>query len=59
MYEDKTIICKDCSKEFIFTAGEQVFYNDKNLSEPLRCPDCRQARKQKTSEFHDKSRLQR
>ena len=26
MYEDKTLICKDCGKEFIFSAGEQEFY---------------------------------
>ena len=23
MYEDKTLVCKDCGKEFVFTAGEQ------------------------------------
>ncbi|MBS6008184.1 MAG: zinc-ribbon domain containing protein, partial [Clostridium baratii] len=23
---DKTIVCKDCGKEFIFTEGEQAFY---------------------------------
>ncbi|MCB5265300.1 MAG: zinc-ribbon domain-containing protein, partial [Candidatus Cloacimonetes bacterium] len=23
---DKTIICRDCNKEFIFTEGEQEFY---------------------------------
>ena len=22
-YEDKTLTCKDCGKEFIFSAGEQ------------------------------------
>ena len=26
MYEDKTLRCKDCGKEFVFTAGEQEFY---------------------------------
>ena len=25
MYEDKTLVCKRCSKEFVFTAGEQGF----------------------------------
>ena len=25
MYEDKTLICKDCGAEFVFTAGEQEF----------------------------------
>ena len=27
MFEDKTLkVCKDCSKEFVWTAGEQEFY---------------------------------
>ena len=25
MYEDKTLVCKECGKEFVFTAGEQEF----------------------------------
>jgi hypothetical protein len=44
--EDKTITCKDCGNDFIWTAGEQAFYKEKGLdSEPQRCPDCRKARK--------------
>lgn len=31
MYEDKTLICKECGKEFVFTAGEQEFYASKGL----------------------------
>ena len=31
MYEDKTLICKDCHKEFVFTAGEQEFYAEKGF----------------------------
>ena len=47
MYEDKTLVCKDCGKEFIFTAGEQEFYAEKGFqNEPLRCKDCRIAKKQ-------------
>ena len=26
MFEDKTLVCKECGKEFVFTAGEQEFY---------------------------------
>ena len=29
MYEDKTLKCKDCGEEFVFTAGEQEFYAEK------------------------------
>ena len=46
MYEDKTLTCKDCGKEFVFTAGEQEFYAEKGLvNEPQRCKECRVARK--------------
>lgn len=43
---DKTIVCKDCHKEFTFTEGEQAFYKEKGFqNDPLRCPECRKARK--------------
>ena len=43
---DKTLACRDCSNEFVFTSGEQEFYASKGFSrEPTRCPDCRAARK--------------
>lgn len=43
---DKTLICKDCSSEFIFAEGEQQFYKEMGFeNEPLRCPECRKARK--------------
>lgn len=57
MYEDKTLICKDCGNEFVFTAGEQEFYAEKGfVNEPLRCKDCRIARKRAAKgprEYHD------
>lgn len=47
VFEDKTIICKDCKESFIFTAGEQGFYLEKGLlNEPQRCPGCRDSRRQ-------------
>ncbi|NLH97216.1 MAG: cytochrome C551 [Clostridiaceae bacterium] len=43
---DKTLICKDCNQEFVFTEGEQAFYKEKGFeNEPQRCPECRRARK--------------
>jgi len=43
---DKTLICKDCNREFVFTEGEQAFYKEKGFeNEPQRCPECRKARK--------------
>ena len=46
MYEDKTLVCKDCGNEFVFSAGEQAFYAEKGFeNEPTRCKACRDARK--------------
>lgn len=47
---DKTIVCKDCGKEFVFTENEQAFYKEKGFdNEPQRCADCRRARKQRNN----------
>lgn len=47
MYSDKTLTCKECGQEFIFTAGEQEFYASKGFeNEPGRCQACRNAKKQ-------------
>ena len=35
MFEDKTLVCKDCGKEFVWTAGEQEFYAATAVS--VRC----------------------
>ena len=44
--EDRTLTCRDCGQEFVFTAGEQEFYRGRGLTnDPGRCPDCRRARK--------------
>lgn len=46
MYEDKTLVCKECGNEFIFTAGEQEFYAEKGFTnQPQRCKACRDAKK--------------
>lgn len=43
---DLTIKCKDCGNEFVFTEREQEFYKEKGFNDPVRCPECRQKRKQ-------------
>jgi CxxC-x17-CxxC domain-containing protein len=43
--EDKMLTCRDCNSEFEFTAGEQEFYAEKELSAPQRCKDCRAQKK--------------
>lgn len=46
MFEDKTLTCKECGSEFVFTAGEQEFYAEKGFTnEPQRCKACRDAKK--------------
>lgn len=48
-FQDKVLVCKDCGKEFVFTAGEQQFYAEKGFeNEPSRCKACRDARKGRT-----------
>jgi len=43
---DKTLTCRDCGADYVFTEGEQAFYAEKGFTnEPVRCPDCRRARK--------------
>jgi CxxC-x17-CxxC domain-containing protein len=41
-YKDKVLKCVDCGTEFVFTAGEQLFYADKGFkNEPKRCKACK------------------
>ena len=43
---DRTLICVECGGEFIFTAGEQEFFNSRGFSnEPKRCRSCRAVRR--------------
>ena len=45
-FEDIKGICRDCNSEFLWTAGEQGFYEDKGFSEgPKSCLDCRRKAK--------------
>ena len=45
-FDDKTLKCRECGSDFVFTAGEQEFYQQKGLmNQPGRCPSCRSARR--------------
>ncbi|MCU1263726.1 MAG: hypothetical protein JWM21_44 [Acidobacteria bacterium] len=47
-FEDRNIRCVDCGENFIWTAGEQVFFHDKGLkNEPKRCKGCKQAKNER------------
>ena len=44
-YRDKSLVCSDCHQSFTWTAGEQLFYADKNFkNEPKRCKNCKAKR---------------
>jgi hypothetical protein len=46
MYEDKTLVCKECGAEFVFTAESRNFMRERGFqNEPQRCKPCRDARK--------------
>jgi CxxC-x17-CxxC domain-containing protein len=50
MYQDKTLVCKDCGNNFTFTVSEQEFFASKGFTnDPGRCPSCRAARKEQNS----------
>jgi CxxC-x17-CxxC domain-containing protein len=39
--------CVDCGSDFVFTAGEQLFFHDKQFkNEPKRCKACKNKRAQ-------------
>ena len=45
-FSDKPLNCRECGTSFLFTAGEQEFYQQRGLmNQPGRCSDCRAARK--------------
>jgi CxxC-x17-CxxC domain-containing protein len=44
-FVDRLLTCVDCGGEFIFTAGEQLFFQDKNFkNDPKRCKPCKSKR---------------
>lgn len=45
-FTDRDLQCADCGDTFVFTAGEQTFFQTKGFTDPKRCSKCRQARKQ-------------
>ncbi len=48
-FVDRPLVCRECGREFTFTAGEQEFFTQKGFTnEPGRCPECRAARKART-----------
>jgi hypothetical protein len=46
-FEDQQLQCEDCFEFFVWTAGEQRYFRDKQFSQPKRCPACRAKRKER------------
>lgn len=51
---DKLITCieKGCGREFVFTKGEQEFFEKKGFPTPKRCPDCRKVARKRYNDAH-------
>ena len=46
-FQDKVLKCIDCGQDFVFTAGEQLFFHVKQFTnDPKRCKDCNGKRSQ-------------
>lgn len=44
-FVDRFLKCSDCNTDFVFTAGEQLFFNDKQFkNDPKRCKLCKAKR---------------
>lgn len=45
-FSDQTLKCRDCGADFVWTVGEQEFYQQKGFTNaPVRCPACRVAKR--------------
>jgi CxxC-x17-CxxC domain-containing protein len=44
-FQDKDLNCIDCGEEFVWSAGEQLFFAEKQFkNEPKRCKACKAKR---------------
>ncbi|WP_348263716.1 zinc-ribbon domain containing protein [Telmatobacter sp. DSM 110680] len=44
-FVDRVLKCTDCGAEFVFTAGEQLFFHDKQFkNDPKHCKQCKAKR---------------
>lgn len=43
----KTVACRDCKTDFLFSEKDQAFFTQQGFVEPVRCTSCRAAKKAK------------
>ena len=45
MSRDRLLICSDCGKSFLFAVTEQLHFLARGFADPIRCRNCRRARR--------------
>jgi CxxC-x17-CxxC domain-containing protein len=56
-FVDKILKCADCGTDFVFTAGEQLFFFDKQFkNDPKRCKQCKAKRASGSSSVRPETR---
>ena len=46
-FNDQNLTCRECGSAFVWSAGEQEFFQQKGLAHaPQRCPECRRKGKE-------------
>jgi CxxC-x17-CxxC domain-containing protein len=56
-FTDRVLKCSDCGAEFVFTAGEQVFFHDKQFkNDPKHCKQCKAKRARGTQRVRPETR---
>lgn len=57
-FVDRILKCADCGAEFVFSVGEQEFFQEKKFAnDPRRCKECRAKRGQSGSRFRLETRV--
>lgn len=46
---DEEKICRDCTKKFLHSVGDQRFFTERELAQPSRCKSCRDKRRMMNS----------
>lgn len=56
-FQDQNLTCRDCGSQFVWTASEQEFYQQKGFQHaPVRCPSCRAAKKSRMNDNEGRPR---
>lgn len=49
MKNEKTLVCQDCCRKFIFTERQKEHFSANGWAAPKRCPNCRAAKKERAA----------